>query len=388
MFSAMPTYLVNVLQVSPAALGHIEGGLELVAYLLRVFSGVVSDIFRKRKVLLVIALFFIASSRPLLAFFPILGVVIFARILDRLGNGLQASPREALISDYTNKVTKGAAYGLRNSLGMAGSMGGAALLWWLMHATNNDYGIVFTVAIFPPLVALLLLVFFVFDKPFAPKPKDTSRAQKTPKAGSKAAKASEVNESSHFSLREIGNMPRVYWLILGVGAFYCLANPAGAFLVLHAQAKGLPECDAATIMMMQNILAALISYPIGRLSDRINRIHMLILCSILMIIANVFMISANSIFDVYVGVAFWGLQFGLNQSLLFAEIASIVPKGLRGTGFGVFYLVAAAFLYTSNATAGYVLEHYTSAHIFYVTGFWACMGLGLLIYMKRAKMRS
>lgn len=367
MFTAMPTYMTTVLKVSPFALGHIEGGLELVAYFLRVFSGVISDIFRCRKFLLVIALVFIVFSRPLLAFFPFLGIVIFARVLDRLGNGLQASPREALISDYSNRETKGAAYGLRNSLGMVGSLGGSALLWWLMHKTSGDYQFIFTVAIVPPVTALLLLLFFVKDKKENPR---------------------NTQVRSHFSFHEINNLPKKYWFILGVAAFYCLANPAGSFLILHAQEKGLNACDAPTIMMMQNILAALISYPVGRLSDRVNRIHMLMLCSVLMIVANMFMARAEGVAMVYVGVAVWGLQFGLNQSLLFAEIANTVPKGLRGTGFGLFYLVAGVFLYASNATAGYLLQHYGSSSIFILGSFWAVGGLGLLIFMKHARMRT
>lgn len=364
MFSAMPTYLTSVIHIDQRFLGHLEGLLEFIAYILRVVSGVVSDYFRKRKVLLAIAIALIALSRPLLAFFPVLVMVIVARVFDRLGNGLQATPREALISDHTPRTLKGAAYGLRNSLGMLGSFLGAVIIWQLMWATNNDYQLIFALAVLPPALGLLLLLIFVKDKvPDSP-----------------LVVAEEVHK--HFDLQAIRNFRWDYWKVIIVGALFCLANPAGTFLVLHAKGKGLWECDAALIMIIQNSMASLISYPVGYLSDKFGRYSMLILCSVLMVSANVVMFTAQNLTAVYWGVVLWGLQFGLNQSLLFAEIASHVPKGMRGTGFAIFYMVVAVCLYITNACAGYLKHYYGSSYIYAFCGVFAIFGLILLFFIK------
>lgn len=367
MFSAMPTYLTNVLRVDPRSLGQIEGFLEFIAYILRVVSGVLSDFFRKRKILLAIAISMIALSRPLLAWFPLLAVIIAARVLDRLGNGLQATPREALISDHTPRPLKGAAYGLRNSMGMMGSLLGALFLWYLMRKTNNDYGFVFTLAVIPPTIGLVLLLLFVQEK-------------KTELAPSQEPENAQKHK--HFDWEAMWQLPWDYWKIIILGALFCLANPAGTFLVVHATSHGLPECDAAVVMILQNSMASLISYPVGHLSDKISRKSMLLLCSFLMVSANIVMFSSYSLSLVYVGLVLWGLQFGLNQSLLFAEIASHVPKGLRGTGFAIFYLVAAVCLYLTNAAAGYIKAEYGSNAIYAFCGSFALLGLIFLIFMK------
>nr|MBA3284255.1 MFS transporter [Nitrosopumilus sp.] len=47
--SVLPLFLVNNLGVSRAILGAIEGSSELTSYVFRMFSGALSDKFRKRK---------------------------------------------------------------------------------------------------------------------------------------------------------------------------------------------------------------------------------------------------------------------------------------------------------------------------------------------------
>lgn len=367
MFSAMPTYLTNVIKIDPRALGHLEGGLEFIAYVLRLVSGIISDYFRKRKVLLAIAIFMIACSRPLMAFFPVLIMIVLARVLDRLGNGLQATPREALVSDHTPKALKGAAYGLRNSMGMLGSFLGAVILWGIMYLSHVDYSLIFGLAIIPPVVGLVVLVIFVKDK--LPDPSDGTKGHE---------------EQKRFHWRAIHDLRWDYWKVILIGALFCLANPAGTFLILHATSKGLPECDTPTVMMLQNAMASLISYPIGHLSDKISRFSMLVLCSVLMVAANYFMFVAEDLVYVYIGITLWGLQFGLNQSLLFAEIASHVPKGIRGTGFAIFYMVAAVCLYITNAAAGYIKACCGTNYIYAFCGTFALLGL-CAIYLTRAK---
>ncbi len=58
-----------------------------------------------------------------------LSSVVTAKILDRLGNGIQASPRDALVGDLSPQPIRGACYGLRISLGTAGSFFGLYLVW-------------------------------------------------------------------------------------------------------------------------------------------------------------------------------------------------------------------------------------------------------------------
>ena len=52
--SVLPLFLVNNLEISRTILGAIEGSSELTSYVFRLFSGALSDKFRKRKIFIII----------------------------------------------------------------------------------------------------------------------------------------------------------------------------------------------------------------------------------------------------------------------------------------------------------------------------------------------
>ena len=66
-------------------------------------------------------------TKPLFALASTSGVVITARLLDRVGKGVRGAPRDALVADITPKEVRGAAYGLRQSLDTVGAFVGPLL---------------------------------------------------------------------------------------------------------------------------------------------------------------------------------------------------------------------------------------------------------------------
>ena len=66
-FSLSPLYLTKVLGVSALGIGFLEGIVDFISWLTRVFSGMISDALRKRKPLLLIAISLTCLARPLFA---------------------------------------------------------------------------------------------------------------------------------------------------------------------------------------------------------------------------------------------------------------------------------------------------------------------------------
>ena len=114
--SLLPMFLVASLGASAGALGFIEGMAEATAQIVKVFSGTLSDYLGNRKWLAVAGYSLGALSKPLFAVAPTVGVVVTARIMDRVGKGIRGAPRDALIADVTPPPLRGAAFGLRQSL--------------------------------------------------------------------------------------------------------------------------------------------------------------------------------------------------------------------------------------------------------------------------------
>src|SRR3546814_279202 len=106
-FSLSPIYLTTVLGVSTFNLGILEGFVEATSWFTRIFAGILSDYLYRRKPILVFAYTLSALSRPIFAIAPSLGWIAGARLIDRFSNGLQATPREALVGDLAPQSLKG-----------------------------------------------------------------------------------------------------------------------------------------------------------------------------------------------------------------------------------------------------------------------------------------
>lgn len=159
--SLLPLFMVGTLGASAFAVGLIEGLAESTALIVKVFSGAFSDFLGKRKGLAVFGYALGALTKPLFAIAPTTGIVLTARLLDRVGKGVRGAPRDALVADIAPPEVRGAAFGLRQSLDTVGAFLGPLLAVGLMLLWANDFRAVFWVAVIPGLLAVALLVFGV-----------------------------------------------------------------------------------------------------------------------------------------------------------------------------------------------------------------------------------
>src|SRR5437868_14499199 len=95
----LPLYLTVGLGATALTVGLIEGVAEATAMIVKVFSGVLSDRWRNRKVLTATGYGLAALTKPLFALATGPGLVFAARFADRIGTGIRGAPRDALITD-------------------------------------------------------------------------------------------------------------------------------------------------------------------------------------------------------------------------------------------------------------------------------------------------
>ena len=92
--SLLPLFMVGTLGASAFSVGLMEGLAESTALIVKVFSGVLSDFLAKRKALALFGYLLGALTKPLFAIAPAAGVVLTARLLDRVGKGIRGAPRD------------------------------------------------------------------------------------------------------------------------------------------------------------------------------------------------------------------------------------------------------------------------------------------------------
>lgn len=362
----LPIYLVTVLGTSTLTVGLIEGIAEATAAITKVFSGALSDWLGKRKLLAVIGYGLAAFTKPIFPLASSLGWLVAARFIDRVGKGIRGAPRDALVADIAPPHLRGASFGLRQSLDTIGAFVGPLLAIGLMVLTANSFTTVFWIAVIPAFIAFALIAFAV-SEPDRP-------------AGLRKVKFPLHRE-------EIGKLPAAFWFVVAVASVFTLARFSEAFLVLKAQAVGLPIALVPAVMVLMNVIYALAAYPAGVFADGDGgRNRVLVIGLALLVVADVVLALATNVWMAFIGVALWGLHMGLTQGLLATLVADASPPELRGTAYGLFNLVSGVALLVASVLAGALWDSVGPQATFLAgAGFTVLSLLGLLIVLRRRK---
>ena len=363
--SLLPLYLAVGLGASTLAIGIIEGIAEATALIVKVFSGVLSDMFRRRKPLVVLGYGLAAVTKLAFPLAPSLGWIVGARFADRVGKGIRGAPRDALIADLTPETIRGASFGLRQALDTVGAVGGPLLAIAAMSAFAGDFKAAFWVAVVPAFLSVALLVAGV-DEP--------ERAQ-----------APSEDNGRRLRLDDVKRLGRTYAVVVAIAAVLTLARFSEAFLVLRARDVGLALGAAPWVMVVMSVVYAVSAYPAGAAADR-----------------GLWTSAAVGRADRAdrgrpracrrdesrgrpcrrraVGTA-----HGTHAGAARRARRGAAPADLRGTAFGVFNLVCGIALLAASVLAGWLWDAFGPALTFYAgAAFTAIAWVGFLRHGRQA----
>jgi len=362
--SLLPLFMVTTLGASTMAVGLVEGLAESLALVVKVFSGTLSDYLGKRKGLALFGYALGAFTKPLFAVASGVGLVLTARLLDRVGKGVRGAPRDAMVADIAPPQLRGAAFGLRQSLDTVGAFFGPLLAVGLMLLWANDFRAVFWVAVFPGLMAVALLLFGIHE----PEHRQASKGR---------------NPIRWDNLIRLGS---AYWWVVGFGAMFTLARFSEAFLVLRAQHGGIPIALVPLVMVAMNLIYALSAYPFGKLSDQMSHMRLLTLGLLVLIAADLVLAMNDHWGVVLLGVGLWGLHMGMTQGLLATMVADTAPADLRGTAFGLLNLASGLAMLIASVLAGFLWDQFGASFTFYAGAvFCGIAVMGLTLYQLKSK---
>jgi MFS family permease len=362
--SLLPVFMVSVLGASMVTVGVIEGVAEATAAITKVFSGALSDYFKRRKFLVVLGYGLSALAKPLFPLANAIGWVFTARFVDRVGKGVRGAPRDALVAELVPRDQRGAAYGLRQALDSVGAFLGPLLAVAFMVWFSNDIKAVLWVAVVPAFIAVALLYFAVHEP---------------------EGLAPDSIPGSRLTLADASSLPLRYWLVVTLGAVFTLARFSDAFLVLRAQNVGLALALVPLIMIVMNVVYALLAYPAGIAADHLQPKSLLIVGLSVLIVSDLVLAVATSPAMAFVGAGLWGVHMALTQGLLSKLVADTAPDRLRATAFGIFNLVTGVVLLLASVVAGSLWSVAGPPAPFIAgAGFSAAAVLGLLFYRPRS----
>jgi len=204
----------------------------------------------------------------------------------------------------------------------------AILLLWL---TADHFQSVFWIAVIPAFLSVGVLLVAVKE----PRPAPAQRHIRMP-----------------LHRDELQRLGPAYWRVVTIAALFTLARFSEAFLILRAQSIGLSLAMVPLVLVIMSFAYSLSAYPVGWLSDKMNRFTLLALGLAILCAAAIVLAFATGMIERGIGVALWGLHMGCTQGLLATLVADTAPPELRGTAFGMFNLITGLALLVASVLAG------------------------------------
>lgn len=324
----LPLFLVGTLGASVAFVGIIEGAAESVASLLKLGSGWWSDRLGRRKPLILAGYGLASAMRPLMALASSPAQVLGIRIADRVGKGVRASPRDALLAASVAPEERGRAFGFHRASDHAGAVVGPLIALVCLQVLQMPLRQVFWVAAVPGLLSVLVVIFAVREAPASPA---VGQAPVPDAVGTEAsaAPASAISAPVPLGVPFRNTMVAVMIFTLG--------NSTDAFLLLRANQLGVPVAAVPLLWLVLHVVKMVSSPPSGVLSDRFGRRPLIVSGWLLYALVYGGFAWASEPWHAWVLFAVYGVVFGLTEGNEKALVADLVPAERRGAAFGWYH---------------------------------------------------
>jgi MFS family permease len=364
-YPLLPAFLALSLGASPFAIGLIEGFAESVASLVKLVSGYLSDRFDSRKLPVFIGYALAAVTRPFLAFVTTWPQVLVVRMSDRLGKGIRGAPRDALIASSVPKNKRGLVFGFNRAADHLGAVFGPVCAFLLLsifavdtqNPTIREYQQVFLFASVPVVIGLLVIGFFVKDKP--------------------DGHVSDAPATLTFKGFD-SNFKR----FLVVIALFTLSNSTDAFLLLRAGDSGISPVMLPLLWMTLHLSKVISSLIGGDISDRLGLKTLIIACWSIYALVYAGFAFVTSAWQCWVLFIIYGVYFGLTEGVEKAFVTDMVSANKRGTAFGLYNLAFGITVFPASLLFGLVWYEVSAAAAFLASAAVSLAAISLLTTIK------
>ena len=300
------------LGASAAAISIIAGVGECLGYGLRAVSGYLADKTGKYWPITFIGYAINTLAVPAMALagsWQIAGALVLA---ERIGRAIRKPTVEAMLSYSTGKHGKGWVYAVNTAMDETGALVGPlliALALFMRAGFRTGYALLL-------IPSLLVLGSLTIARVSFPVP-------------------ARLEQGGPWTARATG-FTRAYWLYMVAGAFFAAGLMSFEFISYHLSHLGLREQVIPAVLGMGTASAIAATLILGRAYDRIG-IAAVVIGVVLTALFSP-LVFFGSVPLAIAGLCFWGVGYAVQDTLLKALIASVLPEDRRNAAFGVFYV--------------------------------------------------
>ncbi|MBL8298755.1 MAG: MFS transporter [Rhodanobacteraceae bacterium] len=361
-YPLVPLYLASVLMAGPKLLGLIEGIAEAFGSVLKLVAGVLADRLRHMRSWVIAGYAISGLVRPLIALSTSWLGVLACRVADRVGKGLRAAPRDALLSLSVAAQARGLAFGLHRAMDNLGAVVGPLLAAGLL-GLGFTLREVFFWAIVPAVVVVVLTLCV----------REPERAVLKPKP-------------FRWNLSDQPPALRRYLVAL---ALFTLGNSSNMFLLLRARELGLGDAQVPLIWALVCFVAAVFGPLLSAWSDRVDRRRLIVggwsVYAVFYLVFGLLPAQPWLLWPLFAG---YGLFLAATEGAEKALVADLVPGEQAGTAFGWYNLVSGITLLPASLLFGWLWSDVAPVAAFAFGSCCALAAAGLMAFWVKGAGRS
>lgn len=279
-------------------------------------------------------------------------------LIERLGKALRTPARDAMLSHAASQTGQGLAFGIHEALDQIGAILGPLLMAFVLRLWN-DYRTAFATLLAPAVLTIAWLTI-------------AWRSYPTP----------GHLEIGGASKARFAAFPSAFWRYLAFAAFAIAGFPHFQLLAYHFKVtQSLPEHLIPAAFGLAMAIDAVAALIMGRWFDRLG-LMTLIAVPILTLLAAPLLFTSRPE-GAWLGIVFWGIVMGTQESIMRAAIAIMTRSDRRATAYGIFNAVYGFAWLIGGTLIGFFYERHHFKGLLTFIGITQLIALLLLLRALR-----
>jgi MFS family permease len=303
---------LGTLGASAAAISIIAGFGEFLGYSLRSVSGWTADKTGRYWPVTFVGYtinLFAVPAMALAGNWEVAGMLILA---ERIGRAIRKPTVEAMLSYSTGALGRGWVYALNTALDETGATIGPLIIAFALYR-GATYRTGYSLLLISVLLALIAVVVarMIFPVPSRLEAPGTRTAQAT-------------------------GFTRAFWLYMVAAACFGAGLMSFEFISYHLSVRGTVSPQWIPLFLaISTGFGVIASLVLGRLYDRIGLAVILGAVLVTSLFSPLVFLGGFAV--ALIGLLLWGVGYAVQDTLLKALVAGMLPEGKRNLAFGLFY---------------------------------------------------
>jgi MFS family permease len=367
----LPLFLTEIMLAPMLIVGLLEGVAESTASILKAVSGIWSDRVRRRAPFMTAGYSLSTVSKLLFAFSTIWQHIVGLKVAERIGKGIRAAPKDALLADSCTPETRGKVYGFHKAMDTAGAAVGVAialaLVTLLVLGSNEElYRTIFLLSAIPAIIAVFL-IFFIDE---SERTEEKVCKKKTPIFGS----------FKRFPLEL-----KVFVAAMGI---LSVTSVMTSFLIVLSKDSGADLTMTILLYLAFNLVYAGFSIPAGSISDKVGRYPVILIGYASLFLMFIVASLCNNLWMALLAFLLYGFAYALTQGVQKALVADLAPADLRGSALGMYNMAIGIAALPMAIVGGILWDMYDAWATFMFGAAVSSIGLLMLVWLATRKRRT